>query len=312
MDKFDVYPGLSVTRGVKFVPRESSPMMGNGIPAQSEEARTSLIDGLGFFMFVSSAVALLVIVSFYLFMAQNPEQPAVNINLEAVRKKLSSLNTFQDAEKREFASIGRSFSYLLPTSFASLRTDPSKTVKLENYFIQVRFIADVIRKATNKPMQPGVLAKIIVNESAKHGYDPLFVSAVIMAESRFDKKAISSSGALGLMQLLPSTAKYIVGKIGNENWRGHRSLLSDEAYNIKLGVSYLKYLEDKFAGNKRNILVAYNWGPGNMNKALKGNAQIPGESKRYTDYILTNYSKWTKQLHQNRVALDSMQRAMVG
>lgn len=90
------------------------------------------------------------------------------------------------------------------------------------------------------------------------GLEPNLVYSVVKAESGFDEKAVSRAGAVGLMQLLPSTAKFVCTRndIPYEEER-----LSQGDYNLRLGCLYLHYLLEKFPAEK-TALAAYNAGEG--------------------------------------------------
>lgn len=91
----------------------------------------------------------------------------------------------------------------------------------------------------------------IINKASKRfSVDPLFVKAVIKAESDFDHKAISHKGAQGLMQLMPETADAM--KVSNP---------FDPEENIHAGVRYLSLLLERFRNDKKLALAAYNAGP---------------------------------------------------
>lgn len=92
--------------------------------------------------------------------------------------------------------------------------------------------------------------------SAEYGLEEEFVYAVIKAESNFDENAISKSGALGLMQIIPSTAKWIAGEF--DEYYSKDRLLSAET-NIKYGCFYLNYLFSKFK-TMNEVICAYNAG----------------------------------------------------
>ena len=102
--------------------------------------------------------------------------------------------------------------------------------------------------------------------SNKKGVNPAWAFAVIRQESAFVTDARSSSGALGLMQLMPRTARYVAQKIGIKRPRQHDLINSD--INIKLGVSYLKKLQHDFDGNTVLATAAYNAGPTRVNSWL--------------------------------------------
>ncbi len=158
---------------------------------------------------------------------------------------------------------------------------------------QVRDVSGII-KVHSSSMNAREVANSIVTESLRANYDPLLVTAIVKSESTFKPKAKSNRGALGLMQVRPSTAKYI-SRIGNIEWLGKEELTNPE-YNIKLGIAYLKYLEEKFDGDKKLALIAYNWGPGNLNKALLGKRKIPKSTIHYAEKILANHQIWKERI----------------
>jgi hypothetical protein len=96
---------------------------------------------------------------------------------------------------------------------------------------------------------------IIYDEAKKNDLSPELVAAVVHTESQFVPTAHSNRGAVGLMQLAPSTGR----------WLG-ASNLSDPAQNIQAGAKYLRYLTDRFSGDQQKALAAYNAGEGNVRR----------------------------------------------
>lgn len=102
----------------------------------------------------------------------------------------------------------------------------------------------------------------IINIQAAHDHlDPALVAAVIYAESKFDPRT-SSAGALGLMQIEPSTARYLAQKSGGVLFRIRD--LAHPATNIAYGSYYLRYLLNMYRGNRTLALAAYNAGLTNV------------------------------------------------
>lgn len=121
-----------------------------------------------------------------------------------------------------------------------------------------------------------------------YGVEKELVLAVIKTESSFNENALSKKGAVGLMQLLPSTADYIAKRVG---YNGVINLY-DKDVNVNLGTAYLKYLLDKF-GNVKYALMAYNAGEGRVNKWLKEGLVEPVPYKE-TDLYVKKVLKWRK------------------
>jgi len=107
--------------------------------------------------------------------------------------------------------------------------------------------------------------KKFVDEISKYSREfnlnDYMVASVINIESRYDSSAISSAGAMGLMQLKMTTALDMANILGIEI---DEKLVYDVDINIRLGTKYLSYLLDMFDGNETNALASYNWGLQNV------------------------------------------------
>lgn len=97
------------------------------------------------------------------------------------------------------------------------------------------------------------------------GVDPFLALAIIKAESKFDELSQSKAGAIGLMQLKPSTAEFVCMR---ERIAYEPDRLFEGEYNVTLGCKYLKYLFGRF-GVTETVLAAYNAGEGTVSQWLK-------------------------------------------
>jgi soluble lytic murein transglycosylase len=124
---------------------------------------------------------------------------------------------------------------------------------------------------------------IIRGHAANHDLDPALLAAVVYVESRFDPNATSDAGAIGLMQLLPETAKGIAQRTGGE--RFVVADLRDPEINVRYGSWYLDHLREQY-GDMRLALAAYHAGPGNVDHWREQGLGIPfPETREYIDEI---------------------------
>jgi soluble lytic murein transglycosylase-like protein len=123
---------------------------------------------------------------------------------------------------------------------------------------------------------PDRLDCIVSSAAERHKVDPALVKAVIGAESGWNPRATSPKGAMGLMQLIPSTAKRYGG--GN---------LYDPAQNVEAGTMYLKSLLNRYNGDLTKSLAAYNAGE----RAVDNNGGVPPywETQRYVQKVTDAY-----------------------
>lgn len=147
------------------------------------------------------------------------------------------------------------------------------------------------------------------------------VYAIARQESRFDVDAVSRSGARGLMQLMPGTAKEVAGKLGLAYSTG--KLTSDPQYNLLLGSTYLATQMARYEGSLVLAAAAYNAGAGNVNKWLEtfGDPRkssvdpvvwieaIPfAETRKYVQRVMANYMVYRSRLGRPAVTMLSALR----
>jgi len=147
------------------------------------------------------------------------------------------------------------------------------------------------------PLEYGAIVREQAHE--KH-LDPALVAAVIYAESKFQRDARSSAGAVGLMQLQPETAQAIALRTGGTAFQV--SDLTNPAINIRYGAWYLQNLFEKYR-DERLVLAAYNAGQGNVDRWLANGQQIEfAETRAYVDsvsHLKRVYSEaWRDQLYR--------------
>ncbi|MFN8643299.1 MAG: transglycosylase SLT domain-containing protein [Candidatus Binatia bacterium] len=147
----------------------------------------------------------------------------------------------------------------------------------------VRTVAKALTACPNplSKEQRWTLARVIQEESAQHGYDPLFITALVQVESGCAPGA-RGGAAIGLTQLLPSTARGVARRAGIE-WHGP-STLTDPEDNVRIGVRYLSELEDMLDCPYRAV-AAYNMGPAPVLHMSTSRAQRVG----YVRKILNRY-----------------------
>lgn len=116
---------------------------------------------------------------------------------------------------------------------------------------------------------------LITKYAQKYNVDAKLVKALMKRESEFNPNAKSGAGAIGLMQLMPATAREM----------GAKDPYNPEQ-NIEAGVKYLKKMLDRYNGNKELAIAAYNAGPGNIK-----NGKIPqnGETPKHVKAVMANY-----------------------
>jgi soluble lytic murein transglycosylase-like protein len=109
---------------------------------------------------------------------------------------------------------------------------------------------------------PADLAERIEDIALAEGIEPHVAFGLVRAESEFNRRAVSPVGAVGLTQLMPSTARYFKNGVGRED-------LFDRDTNLRIGFRYLNSLVVKYNGNLELALLAYNRGPERVDQLLR-------------------------------------------
>lgn len=205
--------------------------------------------------------------------AQNP----IDTIYPADRKINSFENILQSSTQANFGNL------LLNPQSMSVNADIVRNdtqTGFENAVRDLSKINSVSQAAAISQAAPSAsrtqLLTMIEKISDKHGVDDKLVKALIRQESGFNPNAKSKAGAMGLMQLMPQTAKHL-GVTDPYN----------PVQNVEGGVKYLKSMLDKYNGNIILALAAYNAGPGAVDKF----SGVPPykETQNYVKNILANY-----------------------
>jgi soluble lytic murein transglycosylase len=158
----------------------------------------------------------------------------------------------------------------------------------------------------------------LVARARETGIDPAYVYGLIRQESRFIMDARSHAGASGLMQLMPSTARWTAKKIGLP-YSGEA--ISDRDTNLRLGTGYLRLVLENFEGSQAMAAAAYNAGPGRPRKWREGPWLDPAvwaenipfnETRDYVKKVLSNASVYAALLNGDPPSLRTRLGRMIG
>ena len=158
---------------------------------------------------------------------------------------------------------------------------------------------------------PRKFSEIVEKEAEKNGVEEALIYAIIKAESKFDQYSVSDAGAVGLMQVMPDTVKWLVTLKGDEAEEYEGDLTEDELCNAELnihyGTYYLKYLKERYPNSDvATIAAAYNAGHGAVDEWLENSeysedgvnlTTIPyAETSAYSRKVSNYYEKY-KELY---------------
>lgn len=153
-------------------------------------------------------------------------------------------------------------------------------------FSGICFFVALIFIVFNFIIFPTKYKNLVVGYSKEYELDCALVYAIIKTESNFDKKATSSAGAMGLMQIMPTTGEWLAKEVGLDNFV--TSELYDPEINIRLGCCYLNYLSKKFNDFKA-VICAYNAGEGVVKNWIDENGKLVESKINYKE--TRNYLK---------------------
>lgn len=157
------------------------------------------------------------------------------------------------------------------------------------YDLVVKNLPEKHKKSANR------IVKSIIKESKDRSIDPIFVASIIQTESTFNPEARGLAGEVGLMQVMPSTAKEIAERL-KIRWRGPKTLL-DPVNNIRIGTAYISQLRGFFDKKPNRYISAYNIGPGKILK-IENVKDVP---KFYSSKVLKFYEDFYKKIAVTRV-----------
>ncbi|MFY9559383.1 MAG: lytic transglycosylase domain-containing protein [Terriglobales bacterium] len=160
----------------------------------------------------------------------------------------------------------------VPTSGAAIRAARSAATEVNSYLDG----ASLLNIRSNRIFTEQEIDAAIVQAASRHNVDPNLVRSVVKVESNYNPNAVSRKGAMGLMQLMPGTARSL--NVTNP---------FDPAQNVDAGVRHLKRLLESYGGDVRLSLAAYNAGTG----AVARSAGVPrfAETRNYVRRITNLY-----------------------
>jgi len=155
------------------------------------------------------------------------------------------INEFQrQKDAKDF--LGASYNL----SFAKKAENSLALHKKLNSFIQKKLNADYVNTSFS-------LTEAIIQESQKHNLDPVLIASLIYVESKYNPMTVGAHGEIGLMQIKPSTAKWLAKKY---KLKYTKNDLFVPEKNVKFGVLYLSYLRSRLIDHPQKFITAYNMG----------------------------------------------------
>lgn len=206
------------------------------------------------------------------------------------------------------ASSCLAFQLIVMNSIADRGTDPVTEPVIEPTVRLALFIDQTARNLLPAGWreQSGKITDAVLEAAHRYEIAPLLLTAVIKHESRFNPSARGQHGEIGLMQMKPSTALWLIeeglvqpfgGMPANPSLEDLQTLLKDPKINIMFGAAYLAQLRETFKDRDSLYLAAYNMGSGNLKSRLR-------DGKRphiYSDHINSELVKLGQGLRKSHV-----------
>jgi soluble lytic murein transglycosylase-like protein len=167
-----------------------------------------------------------------------------------------------------------------PVPSANVRAARSAAEEVNHLLASTDALSPALRPVRERAFSQQEIDAAIDQAASRHNVDPSLVRAVIKVESNFNPNAVSPKGAMGLMQLMPQTARQL--NVSNP---------FDPEQNVDAGVRQLKQLMENYGGDVKLTLAAYNAGPG----AVARSAGVPhyAETRQYVKRITQLYYSGT-------------------
>jgi len=259
--------------------------------------------------------------SYYGFLAADRAGLSYQLNQRTVRYPANDLQTLAKLpaieRARELHAIGRVVDARREWTYAIQRMDKSQMLiaaqLAHEWSWHDRAIVTLMQADYWDDLEkrfPLAHRELVMTQAKQQRIEPAWAYAIIRQESAFTEDARSHAGALGLMQLMPTTAKQVAHSM---RLRFTRSDLLDADINVKLGVNFLRKVIDKFKGNKVLATAAYNAGERRVMKWLPKEGSIPAdiwvelvpfnETRDYCQRVLTYTAIYEQRLGLHPVPL---------
>ncbi|HEX2191365.1 MAG TPA: lytic transglycosylase domain-containing protein [Longimicrobiaceae bacterium] len=180
----------------------------------------------------------------------------VGITAERIAQKGAAT---ADASRRPVA-MAEPLHMAAPVVVAELKLEAARVAAVDESEIKAKSLAEKYKRK-GYPVTDR-LAESIVEAALENDIEPELAFGLVRAESGFRNSATSHVGAVGLTQLMPRTARWLEPGTTNRDLR-------DSETNLRIGFGYLRDLIDKYDGDERLALLAYNRGPGTVDRVLR-------------------------------------------